>query len=49
MLLLFRQPSEMALLKAQFRKKHSKSLKEWVFSETSGAYRDALLLMIGDT
>lgn len=36
-------------LKVQFRKKHSKSLKEWVHSETSGVYRDALLDIIGDT
>ena len=49
MLLLFRQPSEMAQLKAQFKKKHTKSLKEWVYSETSSDYRDALLLIIGDT
>ena len=33
----------------QFKKKHSKALKEWVHSETSGKYRECLFAMIGDT
>jgi len=47
-ILLNRGPA-MGPFKQQFRAKYNKPLKEWVHSETSGAYRDALMLMIGDT
>jgi annexin A7/11 len=40
---------QLAELKSKFRTKYGKSLKEWVHSETSGNYRNALLQIIGDT
>lgn len=40
---------QLAELKTKFRAKYGKSLKEWVHSETSGNYRNALLNVIGDT
>jgi len=39
----------MPAFKDVFRRKYNKSLKEWVFSETSGSYREILMNMIGDT
>lgn len=48
-LLVWRAPADMTVLKTEFHKKHTKSLKEWVHSETSGKYRDCLLSVIGDT
>jgi hypothetical protein len=46
--LLNRGP-QMAVFKDHFRKKFNKPFKEWVHSETSGTYRDVMLLIIGDT
>jgi len=47
--ILLNRGSAMAPFKDHFRKKFNKPLKEWVHSETSGTYREILMLLIGDT
>jgi len=43
------QRGVMGPFKEHFKRKYNKSYKEWVHSETSGAYRDILMNIIGDT
>jgi len=43
------QRGNMPAFKSHFGSKFGKSYKEWVHTETSGAYRDILMAVIGDT